>query len=138
MARTPAPGVRRAQIDQRITLASMVAAAGLSRMQFPVHFRAGTGMRPHDYVLQQRIERAKVVIATERMRLAEVALSVGFQTQSHFSTVFKRLTGETSGQWRRADHQPVRAPPRLLRSDGPRRLHPHQFPMASGSPPGRS
>jgi hypothetical protein len=79
-------------------------------MQFPVHFRAGTGMRPHDYVLQQRIERANVVIATERMGLAEVALSVGFQTQSHFSTVFKRLTSETPGQWRGADHQAVSGP----------------------------
>ena len=76
--------------------------AGLSRMYFAGQFRAATGYRPHDYLLHQRIESAKSMLSSTDMRLAEVALSVGFQAQAHFSTVFKRLTGQSPARWRRA------------------------------------
>lgn len=92
-----------ANIDEPITLADLAAAAGLSRLHFAAQFRVATGCRPHEYLLQQRIERAKAMLLSGAdTRLAEIALNVGFQTQSHFSTVFKRLTGETPGRWRRA------------------------------------
>ena len=88
-------------IDEPITLADLATVAGLSRMHFAAQFRAATGCRPHEYVLQQRIECAKAAMSSTRMKLAEIALSAGFQTQSHFSTVFKRLTGETPARWQR-------------------------------------
>lgn len=81
------------RIGERITLPELAAAAGLSRMHFAAQFRTATGLRPHDWVLRQRVEFAKAAIAEENMPLAEVALCAAFQTQSHFSTVFKRFTG---------------------------------------------
>jgi AraC-like DNA-binding protein len=39
--------------------------------------------------------------------MLDIALEVGFQTQSHFTTVFKRLTGTTPRQWRSERPQPV-------------------------------
>ena len=90
-------------ISERITLGDMASAAGLSAMHFAAKFRAATGCRPHEYLLQQRIERAKAAICDENLSLVEAALSVGFQTQAHFTTVFKRITGETPGEWRRAN-----------------------------------
>ncbi len=92
-----------ASMGDPVTLADLAAAAGLSRMHFAAQFRAATGCRPHEYLLQQRIECAKATLSRSGMPLAEVALSVGFQTQSHFSTVFKRLTGETPARWQRAN-----------------------------------
>ncbi len=90
-----------ANIGEPISLGDLAEAAGLSRMHFAAQFRAATGCSPHEYLLQQRIECAKSALAEAIMPLAEVALSVGFQTQSHFSTVFKRFTGETPGRWQR-------------------------------------
>lgn len=90
-----------ANISEPISLADLAEAAGLSRMHFAAQFRVATGCRPHDYLLQQRIEQAKQMLASTDMPLVEVALSVGFQTQSHFSTVFKRLAGDTPGRWQR-------------------------------------
>jgi AraC family transcriptional regulator len=84
-----------------LSLADLAAVAGLSRMHFAAQFRAATGYRPHDYLLYQRIENAKALLSNTDTPLAEVAITLGFQAQSHFSTVFKRLTGETPARWRR-------------------------------------
>ena len=102
-----------AHSDKALTLADLAAVAGLSRMYFAGQFRAATGLRPHDYLLHQRIERAKSILSGTGMGLAEVALTVGFQAQSHFSTVFKRLTGQSPARWRlvvRSERQIPAAP----------------------------
>ena len=88
-------------LEERISLPDLAKAAGLSRMHFAAQFRAATGCRPHDYVLQQRVECAKDMLSTTDMPLAEVALATGFYAQPHFSTVFKRLTDETPARWRK-------------------------------------
>ena len=91
-----------ANLSEPISLADLADAAGLSRMHFAAQFRVATGCRPHDYVLQQHIEAAKQMLAGTKAPLVEIALSVGFQTQSHFSTVFKRLAGDTPARWQRS------------------------------------
>lgn len=83
-----------------VTLSDMAQAAGLSRMHFAAQFRAATGLRPHEFLLRRRIERAQAMLADDRAALAQVALDVGFQTQAHFTTVFKRVCGETPHRWR--------------------------------------
>ncbi len=88
-------------IGGRITLANLAAAAGLSRMYFAKQFRATTGMRPHDFVLRKRIARAQQMLAATSDTLVDIALSVGFQTQAHFTTVFKKIAGNTPYQFRR-------------------------------------
>ena len=89
-------------LDEALSLVDLAAVAGLSRMHFAGQFRAATGYRPHEYLLYQRIESAKLMLSGTDIPLAQVALSVGFQTQPHFSTVFKRLTGQSPARWRRA------------------------------------
>jgi len=83
-----------------ISLADLAGATGLSRSYFAAQFRAATGCRPHEYVMEQRVERAQAMLAEGDTPIVEVALSVGFQTQAHFSTVFKRLTGASPARWR--------------------------------------
>jgi len=94
-----------ASLDDPLRLAGLAAAAGLSPMHFAAQFKAATGQRPHDYLLRQRITRAMHIMMGEDMPLAQVAHAVGFQSQSHFSTVFKRITGETPAAWRRANRR---------------------------------
>ena len=88
-------------IGEPITLANLAATAGVSRMYFAKQFRTTTGMRPHDFVLRKRIERAQHLLAATSDALVDIALSVGFQTQAHFTTVFKKVVGSTPYQWRR-------------------------------------
>lgn len=86
----------------RVTLADMAAAVGLSPMYFAAQFRAATGKRPHDYLNELRIQHAQRLMRDTAYALYDVALSVGFNTQAHFCTVFKKLAGVTPRQWRTA------------------------------------
>ncbi|MGX1320080.1 AraC family transcriptional regulator [Bradyrhizobium sp. USDA 377] len=89
-------------LDAKVTLQHLAAVAGLSRMHFAAQFRAAVGMRPHDYLLKRRIERAQELLLRADASLVDIALTVGFQTQAHFTTVFKRFAGDTPYQWRSA------------------------------------
>ena len=91
-----------AHLDESIRLADLAGAVGLTRMHFAAQFRAATGLRPHEFMLRKRVDRAKTLLSTSNAPLVDVALSVGFQTQAHFTTVFKRFAGETPLRWRRA------------------------------------
>ena len=86
----------------KITLQDLATVAGLSRMHFAAQFRTAMGLRPHQYLLKRRIERAEELLKRAEVSLVEVALTVGFQTQAHFTTVFKRFAGDTPYQWRSA------------------------------------
>jgi AraC family transcriptional regulator len=87
-------------LSKKIALSDLAAVAGLSRMHFASQFRIATGLRPHEYLLRQRIRRAEELLRNTTLTIVEVAFSVGFQTQAHFTTVFKRIAGSTPAQWR--------------------------------------
>jgi AraC-like DNA-binding protein len=87
-------------IFESITLAILAQVAGLSRMYFAAQFRAATGCRPHECILRKRIERAQRLLLETSEPLVSIALVVGFRSQAHFSTVFKRFAGLSPHQWR--------------------------------------
>jgi len=87
-------------LGDKLTLADMAAAARLSRMHFAALFLRATGLRPHDYLLRQRVAVARELLQSTERSIVEIALGVGFQTQAHFTTVFKRVTGSTPARWR--------------------------------------
>jgi AraC family transcriptional regulator len=100
-----------ARLDAPVSLADIASAAGLTRMHFAAQFRAATGLRPHDYLLLRRIERAREMLVEPDASLVDVALSVGFQTQSHFTSTFKRFVGLPPHAWRRTHRDSARQPP---------------------------
>jgi AraC-like DNA-binding protein len=89
-----------AHLATRIVLADMAAIAGLSRMHFASQFRMATGLRPHQFLLRRRVQQAEELLRNTTMSIVEIALTVGFQTQAHLTTVFKRFAGCTPGRWR--------------------------------------
>ena len=99
-------------LADKISLLDLAAVAGLSRMHFASQFRVATGLRPHEFLLRRRIRRAEELLQNGTMTIVETALSVGFQTQAHFTTVFKRFVGHTPRQWRAASPPPSVAPAR--------------------------
>src|SRR5258707_356281 len=86
-------------LAEPVSLADVAASAGLTRMHFAAQFRAATGLRPHEYLLRRRIERAQEMLVGTGMPLVDIALSVGVQTQSHFSRAFKRYAVQPQRAW---------------------------------------
>jgi AraC-like DNA-binding protein len=82
-------------------IAELAKECGLSARQFERAFRQSVGMPPHQWRMQQRIQRAKVLLEGGKVRLSEVALNCGFSDQSHFTKVFARLVGSTPAVYRR-------------------------------------
>jgi AraC family transcriptional regulator len=90
-----------AYIDQKITLADLAACLHLSVPHFERIFRATTQCPPYRYVLELRLERAKILLEKTRLPLAEVARQCGFSTQSHFTTHFTRYVGVSPARFAR-------------------------------------
>lgn len=78
----------------------------LSTSYFSTAFKATFGLSPHNYVVAQRIEHAKVLMLTTDMLLCEIALSCGLADQAHLSRLFRRQTGTTPSAWRRFSVRP--------------------------------
>ena len=89
-----------ANLAESITLRVVAEHAGLSRMHFAAQFKTATGLSPHAFMLNRRIEKAKQMLLELAAPLSQIAFEVGFQSQGHFTTVFRKYTGTTPGRWR--------------------------------------
>jgi AraC family transcriptional regulator len=89
-----------AHLDHELSLAALAAVAGMSPYYFSRLFKQSTGLSPHQYLLQQRVERAKRLLADARLSITEVAQQVGFASQAHLTMVFHQRVGTTPRQYR--------------------------------------
>lgn len=87
-------------LDQDLSLVEIAEVISISPTYFASLFKRATGISPHQYVIQQRVERAKVLLSKTDLAIADIALQVGFSNQSHLTQHFKRLTGVTPKQVR--------------------------------------
>lgn len=85
-------------LDREISLAQLAAIVNLSEFHFGRLFKQTTGIAPHQYHLQCRIDRAKQLLL-QGMAIARVAQTVGFSSQGHLNYHFKRRVGLTPKQF---------------------------------------
>ncbi len=102
----PARRVRRVtehieqNLDKPLPLTELAAVVYTSRFHFARLFRRSTGYPPHRFVIRQRIARACEFLARSELTIAEISRRVGFRTPSHFTTVFRRVSGVTPSGYR--------------------------------------
>jgi len=87
-------------LDGGISLEEIADDCGLSVSHFSRAFSRSTGLAPHRWLTQRRIEIAKDLVLDGVTPLAQIALDCGFSDQSHFTRVFSNMTGLTPGRWR--------------------------------------
>ncbi|WP_407951323.1 helix-turn-helix domain-containing protein [Pararhizobium qamdonense] len=101
----------------------MATSVRLSPRHFTRAFSIRTGMSPHAFVMQQRVERARELLLTLDMEIVEVALACGLSDHAHLSRLFKRFSGTTPSQWRESSLESnlslVRPMQRPVRAKGP-------------------
>ena len=89
-----------AKIEDDLSLDEMAQSVGLSTAHFARMFRKSTGETPHQFVLRQRIERAKAMLRAPNSRVLDVAVACGFKTQQHFAQVFRDVCGVSPTEYR--------------------------------------
>ncbi len=82
-----------AKLGENIRLDDLARAAGSSQFHFSHGFREAIGCSPYRYLIQRRIENAKVMLITGTEPLATVASRCGFNSQRQFSVMFNDRTG---------------------------------------------
>jgi AraC family transcriptional regulator len=87
-------------LDKELSLAELAAVVYMSPYHFARLFKCSAGVPPHRFVVQQRIARACAILATPEPSIAQISRMVGFRSPSHFTTVFRRVTGITPKGYR--------------------------------------
>jgi AraC family transcriptional regulator len=87
-------------LDRNITLSELAGLVDLTPRYFCAAFKQTVGRPPHQFQLEQRVERAKSLLHQPLVSLIEVALTVGFSSQSHLNDYFRRMVGVTPARYR--------------------------------------
>ncbi len=88
------------KVEDELSLDEMAQSVGLSTAHFARMFRKSTGETPHQFVLRQRLERAKAMLRAQDARVLDVAVACGFKTQQHFAQVFRDVCGISPSGYR--------------------------------------
>ncbi len=89
-----------ASFDQPLTLDDMAAVACLSPNHFLRSLRDLFGQTPHQYLTQQRVQRARKLLQTTDASILEICIAVGFASASSFSSLFRRHVGVSPQDYR--------------------------------------
>ncbi len=83
-----------------ITLGQIARALNISTFHFCRIFKQTTGLTFVEYLSRVRIERAKVLLHKNDLRVSEIAYEVGFQSITHFNRIFRKLVGHSPTEYR--------------------------------------
>jgi AraC family transcriptional regulator len=87
-------------LHEKLSLNDLAGLLALSRYHFARGFRESTGVAPHQFVMQQRVARAQMLLRRTRAPLHEIATACGFADQSHMTRAFRKQLGVTPGKFR--------------------------------------
>src|SRR5712671_1071208 len=91
----------RSDSDADVSLAALASDAGLSRFHFCRAFKESTGLSPHAWLRQHRLDQAMTMLRATDASVVSVAAALGYASQTAFAAAFRKLTGETPSDWRR-------------------------------------
>ena len=91
-----------ANLDNKITLVDLATITGIGKFYFCRLFKSSTNTTPYQYILRQRVERAKRLLECSTLLIADISLECGFSSQSHLSKHFGNLVGISPTMYRRS------------------------------------
>ncbi|WP_160006109.1 AraC family transcriptional regulator [Rhizobium sp. 18055] len=84
-----------------VSVAELASECNLSAGMFIRAFRQTTGRTPHQWLTEQRVQRAQDLLLKSQTSLVEISAACGFADQSHFTRVFSKVIGTSPGAWRK-------------------------------------
>lgn len=91
----------KAHLDEPVTLEELGKLTDYSALHIQRLFRRDTQQTPHDYLTALRMSRARELLTDEEISVTMIAEQCGFESESHFQSLFKKQTGMTPGKYRR-------------------------------------
>lgn len=89
-----------ANIGERIDVRAIAASADLSPNYFSRLFQGAYGISVHRFVLDRRLQKARTLLSESGLSISQIALDLGFSSQSHLTTAFRQRFGSTPAQFR--------------------------------------
>ena len=89
-------------LDGEVSLHALAEKAGVGESYLSARFREETGKTFSSWLREKRVERAKDLLVRKELSIAQVAEQIGMLDVSYFIRVFKKETGVTPGEWRKA------------------------------------
>jgi AraC family transcriptional regulator len=87
-------------LEHDLTLAEIAEIADLSPFHFARAFKQATGSTPIQFLTRRRIDLAKRLLVESELPIVEIGLRAGFKNQSHFTTLFRKITAMTPKTYR--------------------------------------
>src|SRR5215217_4322920 len=109
--------------DLPLDLGQIASQASFSRYHFLRLFRSTFDQTPHQYLIQQRMSRAKVLLAAGDLSITEICFAVGFQSLGSFSALFHRCAGYPPTEYRARLFRGIDVPRRFVPACFLRMLH---------------
>ncbi|MEO0457821.1 MAG: helix-turn-helix domain-containing protein [Cyanobacteria bacterium P01_A01_bin.114] len=85
----------RANLSQDLSILDLATLTNMSKSHFSRSFKQSVGISPYQYLMQQRVERAKQLLEQQSLAISTIALDCGFANQTHLTKVFRQMTGVT-------------------------------------------
>jgi AraC family transcriptional regulator len=82
-------------LSEDLTIDRLAALVNMSPFHFARCFKQTVGMTPHQFVTRERIQRAREMLISGKQTVGEIAMALGFASQSHFADVYRRITGSS-------------------------------------------
>ena len=88
-------------ISNNISVDDLAELLSCSKFYFLREFKKLVGITPYQYLMNKRLEQARILLASPQGNIAAVGLDLGFNDQSHFTRAFKNQFGITPGQFQK-------------------------------------
>jgi AraC family transcriptional regulator len=85
----------KANLTQDLSILDLATLTSMSESHFSRSFKQSVGIAPYQYLMQQRVERAKQLLEKQSIAISTIALDCGFANQTHLTKVFRQMTGMT-------------------------------------------
>ena len=95
-------------LGSRLTNSALAALVQRNEDHFARAFKKSVGCPPHAYIVQRRVEHAKLLLMGSNLRLCQIALATGFSDQAHLSRRFRETVGASPASWQRQSRRQTR------------------------------
>ena len=88
-------------INEKLSIGDLAERAGYSEYYFSRKFKQEMGCSINEYIMREKIERAKVLLSTTNMSILDISVELSFNSRSYFSDTFQKIAGISPGEYRK-------------------------------------